>query len=527
MNAAEVTALSTVDERRRWSLRRRLAVSFGVLGALLAIGVLAGVLAASRLFAASTEVVDDVSPARIRSAMLGQTYGAQQLAVRDYVLSGTENRLERYQAERNQEFSTLTRLRELLDGRTELLSKVDTVEAAARRWQRELAEPAIAQVRQNGASGALLGGLDYTEPRFVALQESLTKLDSAVGAQRLASKAAMERALWVLTGLGIGFVAFALVCAVVLWFALRRWVTGPLHILGEETTRVAQGDLARQVGSDGPQEIAALAADIEAMRVQMFTALMTAVRVQETLREQAQQLAESAEELRRSNAELEQFAYVASHDLQEPLRKVASFCQLLQRRYGGQLDARADQYIEFAVDGAKRMQQLINDMLAFSRVGRAIGEFTPVELTQALERARTSLTAAREETGAVIESDPLPRVLGNLTLLAQVLQNLLGNAIKFRGQDTPLIRISVERHGAEWLFRCADNGIGIEPQYAEKIFVMFQRLHAKADYTGTGIGLALCRKIIEHHGGRIWLDTEVRAGTTVCWTLPALAEESA
>ncbi|WHT17711.1 ATP-binding protein [Crossiella sp. CA-258035] len=517
--------LSTVEGRVRWSLRRRLAVAFGVLGGLLAIGVLAGVLAATRLFAASSDVVDDVSPARIRSAVLGQTYGDQQLAVRDYVLSGTENRLERYQAERTEEFATLARLRELLAGRPELRSKVDVVQAAAGTWQRELAEPAIARVKASGASGALLGGLDYTEPRFVALQDALKELDAAIGAQRLVSKAAMERALWTLTALGVGFVAFALVCAVALWLALRRWVTAPLGRLGEETTRVAQGDLSRQVGSDGPQEIAALAADIEAMRVQMFTALMTAVRVQETLREQAEQLNESAEDLRRSNAELEQFAYVASHDLQEPLRKVASFCQLLQRRYGGQLDARADQYIEFAADGAKRMQQLINDMLAFSRVGRTTGEFTEVELDEVLTRALTSLSASREETGAVVEADPLPTVRGNATLLAQVLQNLVGNAIKFRGEAVPHIRITVERHAEEWLFRCADNGIGIEPQYAEKIFVMFQRLHAKEDYTGTGIGLALCRKIIEHHGGRIWLDTEISQGTTVCWTLPVLAEE--
>ncbi|MBP2477396.1 signal transduction histidine kinase [Crossiella equi] len=517
---------STVEGKVRWSLRRRLAVAFGVAGAVLAVGLLAGVLAAARLFSASSDVVDDVSPARIRSAMLGQVYGDQQLAVRDYVLSGTENRRERYQTERSEEFTNLTRLRELLVTRPELLSKVDDVERAARTWQRELAEPAVDTVRAKGPNGELLGGLDYTEPRFVALQDSLRKLDTAIGAQRLASRSAMERALWTLTALGIGFVVFALGCAVALWVALRRWVTAPLRALGGETTRVAQGELGSRVSSDGPEEIVLLAADIEAMRVQMFTALMTAVRVQETLREQTQQLAESTEDLRRSNAELEQFAYVASHDLQEPLRKVASFCQMLQRRYGGQLDERADQYIEFAVDGAKRMQQLINDMLAFSRVGRTTGSFTEVDLNEVLGRALKALTAAREETGAVVEADELPRVHGNATLLAQVLQNLVGNAIKFRAEATPHIRLTVTRQDEEWLFRCQDNGIGIEPQYAEKVFVMFQRLHPKEDYTGTGIGLALCRKIIEHHGGRISLDTSVTVGTTVCWTLPVATEET-
>jgi light-regulated signal transduction histidine kinase (bacteriophytochrome) len=227
-------------------------------------------------------------------------------------------------------------------------------------------------------------------------------------------------------------------------------------------------------------------------------------------------------ELQRSNAELEQFAYVASHDLQEPLRKVASFCQLLQQRYGGQLDERADQYIGFAVDGARRMQDLINDLLAFSRVGRVGRPHAPVDCNALLERARADLATAIEESGAEVESGPLPTVEGDASLLRLVFQNLLGNAIKFRGEAAPRVRVDAERDDGQWRFSVGDNGIGIDPEYAERIFVIFQRLHPRSTYEGTGIGLAMCRKIVEYHGGRMWLDTsDGDSGSRFCFTLPA------
>jgi light-regulated signal transduction histidine kinase (bacteriophytochrome) len=195
---------------------------------------------------------------------------------------------------------------------------------------------------------------------------------------------------------------------------------------------------------------------------------------------------------------------------------------MLSRRYSGELDERGQQYIDFAVDGAKRMQRLINDLLAFSRVGRTTGEFEDIELSKVLDRALTSLGSMIEESGAEIIAAPLPEVHGNAGLLTQVFQNLIGNAIKFHGDASPRVRITVERNGDQYEFACSDNGIGIEPQYAERVFVIFQRLHGKDQYDGTGIGLAMVRKIIEHHGGRIWLDTEstAGAGTTFRWTLP-------
>lgn len=241
-----------------------------------------------------------------------------------------------------------------------------------------------------------------------------------------------------------------------------------------------------------------------------------------------------AEELRRSNAELEQFAYVASHDLQEPLRKVASFCQLLEKRYGDKLDERGVEYIGFAVDGAKRMQILINDLLTFSRVGRLNTTESDVDLDSVLDIALSNLATAVEESAAVIDrpADGLPTVKGDPTLLTMLWQNLIGNAVKFRGEgEAPRVVIDVVRGSGDdahsWSFSLTDNGIGIAPEFAEKVFVIFQRLHGRDAYTGTGIGLALCKKIVEHHGGMIWIDTSYTGGTRFRFTLPVSVDDTA
>lgn len=309
--------------------------------------------------------------------------------------------------------------------------------------------------------------------------------------------------------------------ALVLWRALRQWVVAPLQQLGSEVRQVQGGDLGHEIVLDGPGEIRGVADDVDAMRRRIVREYDRASTAQAEAEDAQRLLEEQARELRRSNQELEQFAYVASHDLQEPLRKVASFCQLLERRYQGQLDERADQYIGFAVDGAKRMQVLINDLLAFSRVGRTAGPATRVELDACLTQALRVLEPRIEETGARITADPLPVVLGEASLLTQLFQNLVGNALKFRREGhPPRVHVGVSGTGDAYEFCCADNGIGIEAQYAEKIFVIFQRLHGKEQYGGTGIGLALCRKIVEDHGGRIWLDPSSERGTTFRWTLP-------
>jgi len=258
------------------------------------------------------------------------------------------------------------------------------------------------------------------------------------------------------------------------------------------------------------------AARAEAERARQHTAELLA-----SLEKAQAELAQRAQELARSNSDLEQFAYVASHDLQEPLRMVASYVQLLSRRYKGKLDADADEFIRYAVDGATRMQALINDLLAYSRVGTRGKEPVPVPLEKCAERALSHLRLALEESGAEVKVESLPWVKGDETQLAQLLQNLVGNAVKFRGERPPRIRVSATREEDTVTVTVEDNGIGIEPQYYERIFAIFQRLHGKEEYPGTGIGLSICKKIVERHGGYIWVESTRGQGSTFRFTLAA------
>ena len=233
-----------------------------------------------------------------------------------------------------------------------------------------------------------------------------------------------------------------------------------------------------------------------------------------------EQLRLSVEELARSNAELEQFAYVVSHDLQEPLRMVASYVQLLDERYKDQLDGNAREFIAYAVDGATRMKRMITDLLAYSRAGKNGKEIVAVACEAALGQACADLRASITETAAEISHGPLPTLPGDAAQFTHLFQNLIGNAIKFRGQAPPRVHVSAELNGQEWVFSVRDNGIGLDPQFADRIFLVFQRLHAREDYPGTGIGLAIARKIVEHHGGRIWVESEPGKGADFHFTVP-------
>ncbi|NTU78762.1 MAG: PAS domain S-box protein [Chloroflexales bacterium] len=259
---------------------------------------------------------------------------------------------------------------------------------------------------------------------------------------------------------------------------------------------------------------------IETITIDGITHLLSA-RHDITARKQAEAaLHQGLEELQRSNADLEQFAYVASHDLQEPLRAVTGMVQLLQQRYGGQLDARADEYIGLAVEAAARMQALINDLLTFSRLQRRAQPFAPITLENVLTSAQANLQVAIAESGAVITHDLLPTVRADAVQLTQLFQNLLGNALKFRAEEAPRIHVSATRRERAWCLAVRDNGIGIAPDYFERIFVIFQRLHPRRAYPGTGIGLALCKKIVEHHGGQIWVESHLGHGATFFFTIP-------
>jgi PAS domain S-box-containing protein len=231
------------------------------------------------------------------------------------------------------------------------------------------------------------------------------------------------------------------------------------------------------------------------------------------------ELERKAKELARSNEELQQFAYVASHDLQEPLRMVSSYTQLLVRRYGDKLDGDAKEFMDFIVDGAARMKQLIEDLLEYSRIGTRGRDFQPVESAQALAKALANLRGAAEASGAIVTHGEMPTVVADGAQLAQLFQNLVGNAMKFRGADAPRIHVEGLARDEVWVFTVKDNGIGMDPQYADRIFMMFQRLHSKTEYPGTGIGLAICKRIVDRHGGRIWVDSEPGEGCTFGFTL--------
>ncbi len=227
-------------------------------------------------------------------------------------------------------------------------------------------------------------------------------------------------------------------------------------------------------------------------------------------------------DLKRSNTDLEQFAYVASHDLQEPLRMINGYLDLIKRKYKGKLDSDMDNYIELVVSGAYRMQLLIDDLLKYSRVGNHANPLIPTECENILDQSLSNLKTSIDDSGAVVTHDPLPTLIADGSQLVHVFQNLISNAIKFKDGKPPRIHISAKKDGSEWLFSVADNGIGIEPEFFDRIFVIFQRLHGKSEYSGTGIGLAICKKIVRQHGGRIWVESEIGEGSTFYFTIQGI-----
>ncbi|MEV8564875.1 ATP-binding protein [Streptomyces sp. NPDC051322] len=467
----------------------------------------------------TTELVDHIQPARAAAFQLQKSLLDQETGVRGYALSGDRSFLDPYEQGKRDEQRYLAAIGGFLDRGEPYAQDLDLIRHAGQTWRREQAEPLIADVRSAGPGAGSAAPAQRSTSAFdavrtdLALQRKHIETARVRARQQLAdARSTQERALLTLVG------AFA-VMVLVLGVLLHRIVGRPLRMLRTSSDRVRSGTFDRRVRVPGPDDVRAVGAAVEDMRRRLVDELAEA-------REREALLAEQADELRRSNAELEQFAYVASHDLQEPLRKVASFCQLLDKRYGEELDARGKQYIDFAVDGAKRMQVLINDLLTFSRVGRVLDGRQPIPLDESLDRALDNLAALAEESAAtVVREDPLPRVTGDPTGLTMLWQNLLGNALKFRSSDEPCrITVGCVREADEWRVTVSDNGIGVPPEFAEKIFVIFQRLHARDAYEGTGIGLALCRKIVEFHGGRIWLDTSTPAGTRIHFTLPVRSE---
>ncbi|HEX3192740.1 MAG TPA: ATP-binding protein [Streptosporangiaceae bacterium] len=511
-------AAARAASARRWPLSRIIGVALLILLLFSVAAMVAGGLALLSLHNARQRVVGTLSPAALQVQRLDTALVDQETGVRGFALSGQKDFLAPYYQGVTDERSAISALQAVI-GQLPPSAAADlkSVTAQARAWRAHYAQPTISQVSQTGkpatSSPAILAG----KADFDALRARIDTLQARISAARTQAVAALNDSAAVLDGVFIAVAAGLAAIVVLLAVGLRATVIRPLHRLAAEARQVADGDFGHEVSLAGPREVTDLAVDVNTMRERILDEL-AATRQANTV------LQEHTEELERSNSELEQFAYIASHDLQEPLRKVASFTQLLQRRYAGQLDARADQYIEFAVDGAKRMQALINDLLQYSRVGRSAREPSLVSSDAALAQARNNLAAAMEETGATVETGHLPLVLAELPLLTAVFQNLLSNALKFSGGKPPRIVITCTRDEPFWLFSFADNGIGIEPEYAERIFVIFQRLHERTAYPGTGIGLAMTRKIIEYFGGRIWLDTSYTDGSRFLFTLPMPAE---
>ncbi|ORL83974.1 sensor histidine kinase [Prescottella equi] len=477
---------------------------------------------------ATDNLINRLAPAEAAASQLGASFLNQETGVRGYALSGDTAALEPYSAGEQLQTDAMAELRGLVSSTSELVADLDAIEQDAANWQTVFVEPILATTPTTGGRPLDPGVYERGKLAFDQLRAGLGELDQHLAEAGADARATLAHAREIRAAVFVSLFVILLAASAAFAVLIRKAITSPLRRLSESSRRVALGNFGQQVDAgSGPADIRALAEDIEGMRQRIVAELELVRDRQARLEVQTAKLDAQTVELRRSNAELEQFAYVTSHDLQEPLRKVASFCQLLEKRYGDVVDERGRQYIDFAVDGAKRMQVLINDLLTFSRVGRVNDGFGPVSLDHALDKALANLSAAVDESGATIERPQrLPEIDGDATLLTMLWQNLIGNAIKFtRPESTPEVSISVQRRPDDmWLVSVQDRGIGIAEEFEEKIFVIFQRLHGRDEYTGTGIGLALCKKIVEYHGGQIWLDTTSSDGARFNFTLPVISE---
>ena len=503
---------------RPWSdrsLAHRLRVTLVGLSLLLLLAGVALVVALQRAEQAASDQAERTVPARLKASQLLTSLVDQETGLRGYALTGDASFLQPYREGLRDEERARADLQRLIPpgdpARVDLLS----VDAAITAWREQYAE-----LRIDGPGGPGIDDdtIEFGRQLFEQVRAANAALDAELADQLEDSQQAADRDRAIVLVV-LALLAIALVIAVVvLQRALSSLVLRPLQRLGEQVRVVARGQHSSPIRPSGPPDLRDIGSDVESMRLELVGALAE-------VEEQRRGLERRATELARSNADLEQFAYVASHDLQEPLRKVASFCQLLEQRYRGQLDERADQYIDFAVDGAKRMQLLIDDLLKFSRVGRTSEGFLRVDLAGVVATAWRGLEDQAERTGAALHvglAEGTDQVHGDPALLGMLLTNLLANSIKYRRPDEPpVIHVTTRTEGDLVRVDVTDNGIGIPPEYAEKVFVIFQRLHGRDEYDGTGIGLALAKKIVEFHGGTIEARPAPDGGTCLSFTLPA------
>ena len=515
MTGRPMTRTTDGGRGRRLTVQGWQNLALSLMAVVVLAGAVTGAVLINRTDHVSRTLIDDIQPARVASYRLQTALRDQETATRGYAITADRQFLAPYVDGLEAERMAAEAMRTRLPDRPDLLADLDAVEQAAENWRSSYAEPLIAGVRpQERIDPAVIerGKVEFDAIRqlFDVQSQNLLEARDAGVAELDEVRGWRDRDLIVMI---VAFFAAAIALAVL----IHNAVTRPLRRLAESCRRITEGNLEEKIVPRGPKDIRAIAVDVENMRQHIVDELQASQVARA-------QLDEQTVELRRSNAELEQFAYVASHDLQEPLRKVTSFCQLIEKRYGDKLDERGVEYIGFAVDGAKRMQVLINDLLTFSRVGRLNATHAEVDLDKTLDAALANIVTAVEESGAeIVRPDGgLPAVLGDPTLMTMLWQNLIGNAVKFRREGVaPRIVVEcVPGDDGMWDFTLSDNGIGIAPEFVEKVFVIFQRLHGRDAYTGTGIGLALCKKIVEYHGGAISIDTAYEAGTRFRFTLP-------
>ncbi|GLY00730.1 CHASE3 domain-containing protein [Actinoplanes sp. NBRC 101535] len=507
-----------------WTLRQRIIALCATVGMLLALlGVFAAVTAAENNRQLDN-VLDRASPMRAAGETLNTAVVDQETGVRGYAITGRDANLLPYRSGLAEERKQVDRIERLLaPGEDDIRDALRVVEQRADAWRAAVADPVIAAVGTGGTAAAQDVVENAATTEFDQLRAAIAEMQNHISVLRAASADAARDSSQALVAIEIAAAVIIVLAGIILLVLLDRMVSRPVTDLAAQVRQVASGDYDRHINNEyGSSDLVALAEDVDRMRQQIASELSEVRQARQQVEWINQQLQSQAEELTRSNRDLEQFAYVASHDLQEPLRKVASFCQLLQRRYAGQLDERADQYIGFAVDGASRMQRLINDLLAFSRIGRLTSGFSDIDLNRLLGEVKSQLESRAGEDTEITWSG-LPTVEGEEPLLTTLFVNLIGNSLKFRRPDVPLVvTVTAERDGSEWRINVRDNGIGIEAEFADKVFVIFQRLHARDAYEGTGIGLAIVKKIVEYHGGRVWLDVDVPEGASIYFTLPVM-----
>lgn len=503
----------------RWTLRTRLLLLFAAVLVLITATLVVQIVQLRHQQDVRDELLRNIDPAVQAATDVRAATAEQESAIRGYAFTGDAGFLDEYVDGDRAAAAGLNELDELLGPTHAFDADVDRVRSLLERWQTTSAQPVIDA--SSAADRDALTSEAFQEASLEnvnALWTALDEIDTQLATEREAQVDELDDAARSATLAMVLQVAGVIVSGVIVLAGLTRVVTGPIGRLGDDARKVAAGDLDHPVRGVGSPDLVRLGGDVDAMRSRIVAEVNRLNAASADLERQAQELA-------RSNRDLEQFAYVASHDLQEPLRKVSSFCQLLQKRYSDQLDERANEYIDYAVDGAKRMQDLINDLLAFSRVGRTTEAFEPVDLGAVVDDVIDALAPAIEDADAAVTVGELPVVSGDRRLLGATMQNLISNALKFRREEPPKVDITATlcagADGDEWVISVTDNGIGIDPDYDEQIFVIFKRLHSKAEYSGTGIGLALAKKIAEFHGGRIWLEPTPPPGATFKLALPA------